>query len=131
MLDHIHAERLLQVVRVLEELPSNKHFSLTHWQCNSAACAIGYAGQDPWFKRRGFKMIGEGRYKEPCYRGYDDPDQSVRFFFDITPWQMRYLFFKSYYRRGQKRDVIHRIKQFVKKPPTDLEEEMLRRKYDR
>ncbi len=49
----INKERLLQVVRVLEELPPEKKFDLGTWyECGTVGCACGWAGQDPWFIRR-------------------------------------------------------------------------------
>lgn len=37
-----------------------KHFNMGHWgqktDCGTSACAAGFCGLDPWFRRRGFRL---------------------------------------------------------------------------
>lgn len=108
----IHKERLLQVVRVLEELPKEKKFDLGTWyECGTVGCACGWAGQDPWFRRRGFRS--EKRHRGDIFfqgiRGY----KAAQIFFGILNDDTFHLFSRSEYKRGSKRDVINRIKKFV------------------
>jgi hypothetical protein len=51
-------------LRVLEEMTPHqrkKHFDMSNWgfvnECGTIACAAGSCGLDPWFIRRGFKLI--------------------------------------------------------------------------
>lgn len=53
-------ERWEQLIRVLRELPAHEkryHFDMGTWimetECGTVACAAGWAGLDPWFRRRG------------------------------------------------------------------------------
>lgn len=54
-------ENLLRVLRALTPHERKKHFDMGTWgaktQCGTVACAAGWAGMDPWFKRRGFVML--------------------------------------------------------------------------
>lgn len=73
----IYCERTRQLVRVLTEVHrDNRPFTLYYWAtsypsiiaeliaggdlpegtCGTAACAVGYAGLDPWFRAQGFKL---------------------------------------------------------------------------
>ena len=122
----LHAERLLQVVRVLEELPKTKRFNLRCWHkvkpfCGTEACAVGWAAADPWFKRRGLKLAvddedngGRTTY-EPVYRSTSGFDAAADFF-SITFDEALHLFSPLQYFHGKRsrRDVIRRIKAFVK-----------------
>ena len=118
----LHAERLLQVVRVLEELPKGKRFDLTiYHRCGIVACALGWAAADPWFMRRGYRLIkwggpwqGYQSYK-PIYKkrtGF----ASATDFFGVTGNQATQLFSPAQYQhaKSSRRDVIRRIKAFVK-----------------
>lgn len=122
MMEKLYAERLLQVVRVLEELPEEKKFDLETWcVCRTKACAVGWAASDPWFMRRGLRLKKdeapiEGRqYYIPSYRKYKEM-AAASVFFRITDEEACLLFSPSRYpsnMRG-KRNVIRRIKAFVK-----------------
>ena len=35
----------------------SRKFNMAHWDCGTASCAIGSAGWDPWFRRRGLKSV--------------------------------------------------------------------------
>lgn len=61
------AEKLRQVVRVLTEVQeAGRGFDMTQWQCETAACAIGWSVRDAWFQARG---LSAGKYGAPCYQG--------------------------------------------------------------
>jgi hypothetical protein len=58
-----YIERFEQLIRVLRDLPRHerrKHFNMYNWgvetECGTTACAAGFCGLDPWFRRRGFKL---------------------------------------------------------------------------
>ena len=109
------AERLMQVVRVLEELRRPKRFDLGTWgECSTTACAIGWAGLDPWFRRRGFRT--EKYYDGTMYpmtKRTCSPFDAVSQFFEIRLNEVGFLFTRSpgYH---TKRDVIRRIRKFVR-----------------
>ena len=118
----LHAERLLQVVRVLDELPKGKRFDLFIWhRCGTTACALGWAAADPWFTRRGLKLVGNDRdgkgrqHYIPAHKGWHDY-WAARIFFAISHKDTNYLFSPDEYEDGKrsKRNVIRRIKAFVK-----------------
>ena len=116
----LYAERLLQVVRVLEELPEGKRFDLRFWnKCGSVACAVGWAASDPWFIRRGLKLAKEEalcdgvQYYEPFYNGCYD-FMAVKEFFGLASGQASNLFVVTAYKYPTRRNVIRRIKAFVK-----------------
>ena len=54
-------ENVLRVLRGLSRHERKKHFSMANWgvktACGTVACAAGFCGLDPWFKRRGLKLI--------------------------------------------------------------------------
>jgi len=114
-----YIERLEQVIRVLEELPREKKFNLrTFMTCGTTACACGWAGTDPWFRRRGFKTEKEPYHFEGAnysvsYRGFDGMD-AVRKFFGVDFATSSFLFVKDSSRDGSKRAVIRRLRRFLK-----------------
>ena len=104
----LHAERLLQVVRVLEELPKEKKFSLSTWlRCGTNGCAVGWAASDPWFTRRGLKMVYHDWY-EPYYKDKYNND-AVCDFFGLDQEQTFDLFYKNSYNEPTKRNHSFRI----------------------
>ena len=112
----LHKERLLQVVRVLEELPKEKRFSLKFWyECKSAACAVGWAAQDPWFVRRGLKLH-PGHRNYPVYSDCHGIEAAQKFF-GLKMYQFSELFEAVSYGNPTKRNVIARIKKFVEEQP--------------
>ena len=108
-------ERLQQVVRVLEGLPSSVGFSLDRWTCGTTACAIGWAARDPWFTRRGLKMEeeweGDSGDGSPYFREEYDWNAIVAFF-GLTRGEAEYLFYSDAYKRGSKYYVMRRISRF-------------------
>ena len=56
-------DRWNNAVRVLTALTPHerrKHFDMSNWgqktACGTVACAAGFCGLDPWFRRRGLKL---------------------------------------------------------------------------
>ncbi len=116
----LHAERLLQVVRVLEGLPKEKRFDLCIWhRCGTTACALGWAAADPWFTRRGLKLMGNGddgqgrQHYVPAYKDWQDYWAACGFF-AIGYGDATRLFSPMEYEERTKRNVSRRIKAFVK-----------------
>ena len=110
-----YIERLEQVVRVLGELPREKKFNLARWMtCGTTACACGWAGSDPWFRRRGFRTVKTSDSYSIFYNeqyGFG----AVKEFFGLESDKMFYLFVRSYYGRdGSKRAVIRRLNAFIR-----------------
>lgn len=122
-----YKERLLQVCRVLRELPPNKKFDLTHWYvCGTTGCAIGWSAADPWFRKRGlgltkwphqnylYPRLGHATQCIPTYRTLIN-EAAVEEFFELTNSQVVYLFYPESYLRGNRQDVISRIESFVRR----------------
>ena len=121
----MNAERLLKVCEVLSKVPAKK-FDLAIWidrdrdnygkgTCGTVACAIGWAAQDPWFKRRGLRL---NEYDLPKVRGFDNTPtwDAISAFFDIDVYEVQYLFLSAHYvhyDKTTKYEVIERIKKFV------------------
>ncbi len=112
------AERLMQVVRVLEKLPKDKKFDLRAWAvCGTTACAAGWAGFDPWFRRRGFKTVRDGGGYSICVKRGPFSEYAYTacsIFFQIGEAHTHKLFSPRRYARGSKYDVIRRIRKFVR-----------------
>lgn len=53
-------EQLIRVLRGLSRHEREKHLDMNTWgeetECGTTCCAAGFAGLDPWFKRRGFSL---------------------------------------------------------------------------
>lgn len=111
----MNKERLLKLAELLENLPEGRpKFSLENWyHCGTAACAVGHAAIDPWFRRRGLKLIKIGRWHEPAYRD-DEGWSAVAAFFGIYIIDAEFLFSAESYDRGDRRSVARRIRKFVK-----------------
>ena len=115
-------ERLLQVVRVLKELPKGKRFDLGRWYtCGTVACAIGWAASDPWFTRRGFKLERVAgcppNTHRPVFKGRLD-FRAVETFFGTGLAQAKWLFVDASYPHGAPASfVIQRIEKYVRDNP--------------
>ena len=114
-----YIERLEQVIRVLEELPREKKFNLRSFMtCGTTACACGWAGADPWFRRRGFKTekyhshVGSTLYNV-SYQEFGGMD-AVRKFFGLDFATSYHLFIKDLFQDNSKRAVIRRLRRFLK-----------------
>lgn len=104
-------KRLQQVVRVLENLPRTARVDMWIWanECGTVACAAGWAGQDPWFRRRGFKL-DKVRERVTYFGHYGFV--AIEEFFDLTEEESGHLFAEDAHNR---RDVIRRFRRFIRK----------------
>lgn len=112
---------LLKLAQLLRKpLPKGvDRFEMRSWQshkeCGTSACAVGLAASDPWFNKRGFKIMNGGPGFIPergCYLGGWN---AVIRFFDLTEEDAFYLFAKPFYIRGNRLDVARRIEGFVRR----------------
>src|SRR5678815_5124973 len=59
--------------------------------CGTVACAVGWAGSDPWFRRHGlYTVFGGISYMKPGFVGTSS--ESIQAFFQITEQAANYLF---------------------------------------
>jgi len=113
-------ERLEQVIRVLEELPKEKKLDMGQWMtCGTIGCAIGWAASDPWFTRRGLKLVEDWEDQKgkmtyvPVFRDEEDLD-AVGAFFGLE-WEDATALFGDIANGTKTRcQVIHNIKRFIK-----------------
>lgn len=113
------AERLRETVRVLEELPPGKRFDLGTWaKCGTVGCAVGWAAQDPWHRRRGLTLVldygldpGDVKRYAPQYRG-EDGWCAVEEYYGMGHTHVLYLFHSDHYhnRRRNRAAVCARIR---------------------
>lgn len=104
MKPEVKIERLTQLIRVLEEVKADKKpFDMLTWfsrlspvleqflvgnkkhPCGTVSCAAGWAAQDPWFKRRGFTLVGDGFFEGDTtveMRGDGEAFDACETFFD-------------------------------------------------
>jgi hypothetical protein len=110
----LHRDRLLQVARVLRELPKGKRVDMGTWkECDSVACAIGWAAQHPWFTRRGFRLDEDD---DPVNKNGDICSMATMQFFGLSGQEDYRLFWPSQYENPTldiRRRVIKRIEKFV------------------
>ena len=138
--NYVAIERL---IKILENVPE-KHFDLNQWyksvnviinkltthpykkgsdyknvvtECNTAACACGYAGLDKWFRKKGFSFDPVGYAGAISFVSNDDPSDidtgftAVERFFGLSDVQAKWLFLPSKgYTKPQ--HVIDRLKLF-------------------
>lgn len=116
-------ERLLKLAWLLDnlttEFPKLKvRFNLDGWaekatSCHTTACACGWAGLHPWFRRKGFRTdLKFGNVEYGVSAGFG----AVGRFFDLGINERGYLFIAKSYPKGHRgrRDVARRIRKFVK-----------------
>ena len=117
----MNIERLQEVIRVLERpLPKGgstpTKFSLDHWRCGTKACAIGHAAtRSKLLRNAGLvlqRSIWEGS-SVPKF-GTDSGWGAIEKCFDISFNEAYYLFASESYKRGNRRQVTTRIKEFIK-----------------
>ena len=82
-----------------------KHVAKTNLTCGTAACAAGWAGSDPWFRKRGFYTLG---YNEVYYKG-EYSFQAVQKLFKLSNLEVYGIFANP----GTPREVARRIRDFV------------------
>lgn len=130
-------ERIEELLRVLYDVRrEGRLFNLSIWgstnmgdvvdrdldvpedSCGTVACAIGWVGLDPWFRRRGFSsnQVPGSRLYEPIYRHSGDEDHgwnAVCVFFNLTLEAARRLFGLSTDHEDNTLDiVIERVQHF-------------------
>ncbi len=133
----IYVERLNQLVRVLREVrDENRFFNLNVWArkncnttvetdlpegvCKTVACAIGWAAQDPWFRRRGFCLVNKNSlgdwYPRFKFRGETKTSWSaINAFFDTTTYTSDKLFSGREYPSDYTIEtVIDRVETYIK-----------------
>lgn len=101
---------------ILPRVPRG-HFNMNVWayknKCGTTACALGWAGLDPSFRRAGLKTsIEEGRvYLNNRYAGVD----AALMFFNITYEETTNLFLWS----ASKRSFRNKITRIIRKYEND------------
>lgn len=131
-------ERCQNLIRVLEEVrnegrlfnlgvwmttdPAEHLYNIPEGTCGTAACAIGWAAQDPWFIRRGLTLhltsAGSDNMYEPILlRGKHCGNthwSAVRIFFNMSSHEAHEIFsVGSYPEDVTINDVIQRVQQYI------------------
>lgn len=74
-------EQCERVMKSLTPHERRKHFDMTSFgyktDCGTVACAAGYCGLDPWFRKRGLRMD----FVETLDKGYFEPPDNIEEFF--------------------------------------------------
>lgn len=124
----MNSKRLLKLASLLEKKPEGK-FSLKDWRkdnsCGTTACAVGWAASDKNFRRAGLRAVevGSGIDHTRYVIEFKDKAGQVHYnftaaaeFFDISIGDSLFLFSPDKYEQGRsgRRDVIRRIRKFVK-----------------
>jgi hypothetical protein len=123
----MNISRMNHLASILGRVKTDE-FSLALWKCETTACAIGHAAQDPVFNDQGFYLKMAGSYA-PAFLARDvelagwngirgDVEHlgwgAVCAFFEITEVQMRHLFaFSHYPENASAQDVIARINELI------------------
>jgi hypothetical protein len=99
-----------------------KDVVLPNLTCGTSACAAGWAGSDPWFRKRGFFT---GPDFGVCYVKYNEATDKhdkhydflgVMMFFDIPNYEdAKYLFFPYSSYEQTPNAVAMRIREYVRK----------------
>lgn len=115
----MNRQRLEHLIEVLDSVP-RKRFSLDHWSCDTSACAVGWAAQDPKFKADGFKLARPLLDYEPhpVYQPvkggpFTEGWEAVCEFFELTHEDAEWLFSIDCYDdfvAVKPRDVAKRIR---------------------
>lgn len=110
-----HLNRLSKLATFLETVPK-KNFDISLFydqkECGTVACAAGWAGLMPCFRKRGFKINDNGYPKYKNDYGF----RAVEEFFGLGSSESRHLFSATNYNwENVKPEVVSdRIKEFVK-----------------
>ena len=79
-------QELIRVMRGLSRHERKHHFDMANWgvetDCGTVCCAAGHAGQDAWFRRRGFSFHSQGN---TLFFGGEISWGAVGLFFDGEP----------------------------------------------
>lgn len=114
----MHVERLTKLAELLERpLPKGApKFDMSTWyQCGTRACAAGHAALDPWFRRRGLKLVKLNDPRathEPSYEGKTGFD-ALALFFDLDAEAADEIFM-THDVGNSRRDVARRIRRLIR-----------------
>ena len=130
----MNKERLLRLANEILPKVVEEKFDMGVWQCDTSACAMGWACMDPVFKSEGLQFNTASNYGNSGYSVYPWFEGEVTFraaakFFGLSEKQAEYLFDPGSYQdaayRNRKRinylgymmvakeDVIERIHMLV------------------
>lgn len=95
----------------------------TNLPCGTVACACGWAGADPWFRKRGFYTRAGGLYYKNAVGTTPTTIQSLETFFEVDSAESEYLFFWNPEDKNYKtpKQVATRIRKFVKAKEKEIE----------
>ncbi|MCY1358659.1 hypothetical protein D9M69_452010 [compost metagenome] len=113
----MNVERLERLCGLLKRVKP-EGFDLSGWgwstaTCGTVACAVGWATQDPWFRREGLRS--EAGYFYPIFEGEADWD-AVELFFELSSEEAEHLFSADRYPVDERINplaVAARIREFV------------------
>lgn len=119
----MNKRRLLALATFLETKVPRKKFNMQYWgttphnefSCGTTACALGWAGNMPSFKRAGLKTVPSAWGGDVIFGSYRNFGAAMEFF-DLDFGESQYLFDPMEYdenRRGPK-TVAKRIRKLVK-----------------
>ena len=81
--------------------------SIPH-NCGTTACAVGYAGLDPWFREQGFTTDAQGGVNYESQGGRIISSwNAVECFFDISEHRAEYFFSANNYPQDEDEYVSH------------------------
>jgi hypothetical protein len=119
----MHKERMQNLVRVLREVEKTQRpFDIKNWfdinvygktqvdplDCNTAACAVGWACRDKWMQDQGLEVWGS----TPTY-GSTLGFSAAEDFFNLTRAEVNFLFSAERYENPSITNVIKRIEIFM------------------
>lgn len=85
--------------------------------CGTTACACGFAGLDPWFRKQGFKTTFHGELKFVTSEVDEEHFEAVEEFFGIDEGTAMNLFYPDHYRHledgGSLANVRARVAAFL------------------
>jgi hypothetical protein len=115
-----HAARLLRLAKILRKVKPEE-FDIYKWECGTAACALGHACRDPYFRRLGLSLDNRPLFVTPMFRFKGDRYRGSRAgakFFGITDNESQKLFLPSGYagsRPVTPKRVAAKIERLVKR----------------
>lgn len=121
-------DNLLRVLRGVQSHHTDEEFNLLTWytdgslssyECETSACAVGWCCQDAWFQQQGLTLLKERYYiSYPVFSGFKEW-YAVREFFGIDESTATFLFSEESYAELEfdfvpVEEVIERIEMFIK-----------------
>lgn len=103
--------------QVFDAAPEFDTLFIPH-KCGAVACACGYAGLDPQFRKEGFLTLPDGQIKYYLReeRSYYSNWTAVKRFFGLQPYEAQYLFGSESYPFEERKNVhavISRLKEVL------------------